>query len=331
MLLRPLSEEGSDLLFYALIISASMEGGTILFSGFTRLCKGLAAVLVIVYVISQLVPPTIDYLALIPGKTVPFAWNLLTAGYLEQSIFGLILNIAGLLFSGKLLEPVWGSREFLKFIVAVNFSTSVSIFITAILLFYVTGRDDFLYTPLSGFHGVLSGFLVGVKQIMPEQEITAFHVFKLQAKWLPSLMVMVSIVVSLLTTESMLYLPFVIFGTYWSWLYLRYFQRNPETNLKGHLSDDFAFSTFFPAFLRTIIDAFASICQKLFCGNSQSSSDEQDSYVSGGISLPASNTIEASRRRQRGARALEERLGTTKDEEDAIVGDQSHEDASDIV
>lgn len=70
-------------MLYPLIISASMEGGTILFSGFTRLCKGLAAVLVIVYVISQLVPPTIDYLALIPGKTVPFAWNLLTAGYLE--------------------------------------------------------------------------------------------------------------------------------------------------------------------------------------------------------------------------------------------------------
>lgn len=318
-------------MLYPLIISASMEGGTILFSGFTRLCKGLAAVLVIVYVISQLVPPTIDYLALIPGKTVPFAWNLLTAGYLEQSIFGLILNIAGLLFSGKLLEPVWGSREFLKFIAAVNFSTSVSIFITAILLFYITGRDDFLYTPLSGFHGVLSGFLVGVKQIMPEQEITAFHVFKLQAKWLPSLMVMVSIVVSILTTESMLYLPFVIFGTYWSWLYLRYFQRNPETNLKGHLNDDFAFSTFFPAFLRTIIDAFASICQKIFCGNSRSSSDEQDSYVSGGISLPASDPIEASRRRQRGARALEERLGNTKDEEDVIIGDRSHEDASDIV
>lgn len=27
------------------------------------------------------------------------------------------------------------------------------------------------YTPLSGFHGVLSGLLVGIKQIIPEQEL----------------------------------------------------------------------------------------------------------------------------------------------------------------
>lgn len=28
------------------------------------------------------------------------------------------------------------------------------------------------YTPLSGFHGVLSGFLVGIKQITPDDELS---------------------------------------------------------------------------------------------------------------------------------------------------------------
>ena len=35
-------------------------------------------------------------------------------------------------FSGKSLEPIWGSREFLKFIAIVNISTSISVFITTI-------------------------------------------------------------------------------------------------------------------------------------------------------------------------------------------------------
>lgn len=69
-------------------------------------------------------------------------------------------------------------------------------------------------------------------------------------QWLPSLMLLLSIVVSFFTLESATYLPTLIFGTYVSWIYLRYWQRKPETKLKGDPSDDFAFSTFFPEFLR---------------------------------------------------------------------------------
>jgi len=32
------------------------------------------------------------------------------------------------------------------------------------------------YTPLSGFHGVLSGFLVGIKQIMPDEELSLLKI-----------------------------------------------------------------------------------------------------------------------------------------------------------
>jgi hypothetical protein len=36
------------------------------------------------------------------------------------------------------------------------------------------------YVSVSGFHGVLAGFLVAVKQIMPDQEVSVL--FKLHAK-----------------------------------------------------------------------------------------------------------------------------------------------------
>ncbi|KAL6270593.1 hypothetical protein ACE6H2_027504 [Prunus campanulata] len=286
----------------------SLSGGAGAFSGFTRLCKGLAVVLIGGHIVVQFLPQAVNYLALIPARTIPFVWNLLTAGYIEQSVYGVVVSTLGLLFIGKLLEPVWGSREFLKFIFIVNFLTSICTFITAIALYYITMNENYLYLPLSGFHGVLSGFLVGIKQIIPDQELP---LLKIKSKWLPSLSLLLSIAISFWTAQSATYLPILIFGTYLSWIYLRYWQRKPETKLKGDPSDDFAFSTFFPEFLRPVIDPVASIFHRMLCGRFDASSESQG-YTLGGTTLPGSDPIEASRRRERGARALEERLAAER-------------------
>ncbi|XP_050250156.1 rhomboid-like protein 19 [Quercus robur] len=286
----------------------ALSGGASLYSGFSRLCKGIAVVLIGGHILVHLLPSAITYLALIPARTIPFAWNLITAGYIEQSVYGVVASTIGLLFIGKLLEPVWGSREFLKFIFVVNFLTSLCVFVTAIALYYITTQENYLYMPLSGFHGILAGFLVGIKQIIPDQELP---VVKIKAKWLPSLMLLLSIVVSFFTLESATYLPTLIFGTYVSWIYLRYWQRKPETKLKGDPSDDFAFSTFFPEFLRPVIDPIASIFHRMLCGRTEASNDAED-HTLGGAPLPGSDPIEASRRRERGARALEERLAAER-------------------
>lgn len=282
-----------------------------MFTGFTSLCKGLVVVLVGGHIVVQLFPPVVTYLALIPARTIPFAWNLLTAGYIEQTVYGVVISTIGLLFIGKLLEPIWGSKEFLKFIFVVNFLTSVCVFITAIALYYATTMESYLYMPISGFHGVLSGFLVGIKQIVPDQELSLFGIARIKAKWLPSLMILLSVAASFFTPDSAAYLPMVIFGTYMSWIYLRYMQRKPETNFKGDPSDEFAFSSFFPEFLRPVINPISSIFHRMLCGRSEST-NEAKGYVLGGNPLPGSDPIEASRRRERGARALEERLAAER-------------------
>lgn len=291
--------------------SPPLSGGTRLFSGFTRLCKGLAVVLLCGHIAIQIIPSAVAYLALIPARTIPFAWNLVTAGYIEQSVYGVVISIVGLLFIGKLLEPLWGSKEFFKFIFVVNFLTFVCVFITAIALYYITQQESYLYMPLSGFHGVLSGFLVGVKQIIPDQELPLVSLLKIRAKWLPSLMVLMSAVLSFFTEESAKYLPTIIFGTYMSWIYLRYLQRKPETNLRGDPSDEFSFSTFFPEVLRPVIDPIASVLDRLLCGRSRTLNEAKGDTL-GGAPLPGSDAIEASRRRERGARALEERLAAER-------------------
>jgi hypothetical protein len=163
--------------------------------------------------------------------------------------FQVIISIVGLLLFGKLLEPLWGSKELSKFIFVVNFSTSLCVFITAIALYYTTQEESYLYAPLSGFYGVLTGLLVGIKQLMSEQELNLF-VLKIKAKWIPSLVALISVIVSFFVKELVSYLPVILFGIYMSWIYLRYFQRRLETGLKGDPSEEFSFSSFFPEFLR---------------------------------------------------------------------------------
>ncbi|OEL37546.1 Rhomboid-like protein 19 [Dichanthelium oligosanthes] len=275
------------------------------FTGFTKLCKGLAIILFLAHILVQLFPSATGYLALIPARTIPFAWNLATAGYIEQTIPGVIVSIVGLLLFGKVLEPLWGAKELLKFIFIINLSTSACVFVTTIVLYYITQDESYLYTPLSGFYGVLSGLLVGIKQILPDQELNLF-VLKISVKWIPSIVAFISVAVSFFLKESMAYLPIILFGIYVSWIYLRYFQKRLEVGLKGDPSDEFTFSSFFPGFLRPILDPIASIFHKLFCGRSARS--EGTGEALDGSQFPGSGSIEANRRRERGQRALEQRL-----------------------
>jgi hypothetical protein len=59
----------------------------------------------------------------------------------------MVVNIIGLLLFGKLLEPLWGSKELSKFIFIVNLSTSACVFMTAIVLYYITQQEIYMYVP----------------------------------------------------------------------------------------------------------------------------------------------------------------------------------------
>ncbi|CAI5979622.1 unnamed protein product, partial [Closterium sp. NIES-65] len=267
-------------------------------SGFTRLSKGLAAVLLMGYVVS-LLPSAHTAFALLPGRTIPFAWNLVTAGLFERHLFTLVLDVVALLFLGRVLEPVWGSREFLRFVLIVSTLTTVCTFIAMVTAYYFTFQGYFLYEPISGFHGVVAGLLVGVKQLMPEQDITVAYVLKFRAKWLPSLFVLLTVVLCFCIGHYRQLLPFILFGTYTSWAYLRFFQPKGDSGLKGDPTDDFAFETFFPEALRPVVGTVATILGRLLCGRrvDRAAVVDEDELLAAGKPLPGSDPAEASRRR----------------------------------
>lgn len=145
---------------------------------------------------------------------------------------------------------------------------------------------------------------MGIKQILPDQEITLF-LLNIKAKWIPSLVAFISVSLSFFMKDSVSYIPIILFGIYLSWIYLRYFQKRLEAGLKGDPSDEFSFSSFFPEFLRPVLDPIASVFHTLVCGRSERS--EANDQTLDGL-LPGSYSIEANRRRERGQRALEQRL-----------------------
>ena len=58
--------------------------------------------------------------------------------------FQVIVSIVGLLLFGKVLEPLWGAKELLKFIFIVNLLTSACVFVTTIVLYYITQEESYL-------------------------------------------------------------------------------------------------------------------------------------------------------------------------------------------
>eukprot|EP00899_Mesostigma_viride_P006792 jgi/Mesvir1/16113/Mv08399-RA.1 len=271
---------------------------------FTRLTKGLSALLCIGFVAGQVIPGSDMYLALVPGKTIPCVWNLVSSGYFEQHFLSLVVNCVALLVLGRVLEPLWGSRALLKFIVIVNVSMASATFAVMTFMFFLTRHEMFIYGKFSGFHGVVAGMLVGLKQLMPEHEITLLFALKLRMKNVPSLFMVASVIIAMAGGAST-GLPFIFFGAYFAWLYLRFFQTR-DNNVQGDRSEEFAFYTFFPEFLHPFMSKVGTVSFNLCCGMMNS----RKNTLSHTLPLTGVESREAARRRERGVRVLEERLGS---------------------
>eukprot|EP00958_Prasinococcus_capsulatus_P017153 scaffold1929_cov376-Prasinococcus_capsulatus_cf.AAC.19 len=137
-------------------------------SSFSKLSKTVAAILAGSYVLYLLLPLTAEYLALAPGKTLPYVWQLLTASFYEMGPISVLFNAAAILQVGRTVEPIWGTRETAKYILTVGITHQTLLFFTSVFLFMLTRRAVYLYSPMGGFHGVSLSFTVVMKQLFPD-------------------------------------------------------------------------------------------------------------------------------------------------------------------
>ncbi|GHP08448.1 hypothetical protein PPROV_000718700 [Pycnococcus provasolii] len=233
--------------------------------------KGLGIVLCLNCLVGVLVPSAARHLALIPERTLPWKpTNVLTCGYFPYgtgrvAIATTMVDIIALMHFGKLVEPVWGSVEFLRYVVVVNALCGIGTWAAMYVLYVFTLNNFFLFASFGGFHGAVAGLFVATKQVLPEDEpfasVPGLSGLKMRHKHLPFLYGCATLLLCLLHGAQYHHIGlslFVAFGTFGGWAYLRYFQQ--LNNLPpGDASDEFAFSTLFPPPLDRFVDLVAEL------------------------------------------------------------------------
>lgn len=93
-------------------------------------------------------------------------------------------------------------------------------------------------------------------------------------------------------------LAFWVPGTYLGWVYLRFFQLQPDSGgLHGDASDDFKFSSFFPDFMATPIDWVAGVLGVITRLRHAHGAEGRAHHLAGMPSALGSDSADASRRR----------------------------------
>ncbi|KAL4977477.1 eukaryotic integral membrane protein-domain-containing protein [Aspergillus desertorum] len=231
------------------------------------------------------VSPPVPYLTLVPSQFMFYPWTLLTATFVEQNIFTVLLNLATLFYGGKYLERAWGSREFTKFIVtialvpnavmvpcylflaAINggasstpgsgyalFSSSSSNEACATACTFPADSALSSATQICGGISIQASFLVAFKQLVPEHTVTIFKgLVKMRVKHFPAVFLLLNTLSGILLGTHVA-AALAWFGLITSWTYLRFFKRQPDLTgtstdglgIKGDASETFAFKCFFP-------------------------------------------------------------------------------------
>lgn len=230
-------------------------------------------------------PPTVPYLTLVPSRFLRYPWTLLTATFVEQNIFTVLLNGATIFYGGKYLERAWGSREFGKFILIVTLASNVAC-VPLYLLWPVITRhplegygfffssdsscstasctapvadallsaSSYRTIQICGGVAIQGSFLVAFKQLVPEHTVTIFKgLVKTRVKHFPALFLLLNTISGVIFgTDVAAVLAWL--GLLTSWTYLRFYKRQPDLTgtstdglgIKGDASETFAFACFFP-------------------------------------------------------------------------------------
>ncbi|KAJ5942218.1 hypothetical protein N7516_002386 [Penicillium verrucosum] len=197
--------------------------------------------------------PLVPYLTLVPSFFYYYPWTIVTATFVEQNIFTLLLNVSTIFYGGKYLERAWGSRDFSKFIAVVAVIPCVAIIPIYLVWGAAGGSSNRSLTQICGGISIQASFLVAFKQLVPEHTVTIFKgIIKMRVKHFPALFLLLNTLSGLIIgTDTATILSWL--GILTSWTYLRFYKRQPDltgtssgTGIKGDASETFAFACLFP-------------------------------------------------------------------------------------
>jgi membrane associated rhomboid family serine protease len=220
--------------------------------------------------------------------------------------------VVAVLFLSRPIEAVQGQPGFLKTILISIAAAGGLTFFLVTFIYYIQAvtmagtaagdsAGDILYDPICGFQGGLGALLVGVKQAIPDKDITMLSFFQFKTDDLPGVYLIAILIWGIITGSTLKLLPFALFGSYTAWFYLRFFAYRADSFLRGDLSPDFSFASFFPAAAQPVADQAANVCLNITKIDAIMAADAQNVKQTSALLLgrasPSKDTFEANRRR----------------------------------
>ncbi|OCF31254.1 hypothetical protein I317_06201 [Kwoniella heveanensis CBS 569] len=251
----------------------------------------------------------LPWLVMVPGKSIWYPWTLLSAGFVELGIFGLITSAITVPLACRYLERVWGFKELLRFTAVVVVGSNVIAFGFSWIVWFVLGQEDALFgLPYHGLSGLQVGFLVAFTQLIPEHQVQLLGKFKVKVKSLPGIHLLISNVLVVVFGPS----PYILiqFGFFVAWVYLRFFKLSESGEFRGDRSETFAFQYWFPPPIRPYISIAANKVFELAVKVKLVQAWEEPSGNYSLLPGPGGARAEAERRRALALKALDARLAS---------------------
>lgn len=222
----------------------------------------------------------IPYIQLVPRYAIVYPWVFVTSIFAEVSIISFVFAVGVLYVATSYVEKFWGFKEVIKFILIVGTVTNLSTVITTIVSNIFRGDIKGMDQPLGGGISYYFGFLVVLKQLIPEHNVVLFQgLVNFRVKHLPSLLLLLVCLWSAVARSLYPVVPSV-FSFFVSYNYLRFFQSffsdpilpvttasGDQTNatlIRGDASDAFQLVEFFPSvtkpYLSVVINGIYDLC-----------------------------------------------------------------------
>lgn len=224
----------------------------------------------------------VPFLQLIPRSIIFYPWVILISIFSEISIISFLFSFSILYISTKYIDKFWGSKEVIKFILLIGSLTNFSTVLITISYNIFRGDVNGMDKPLGGGISYYFGFLVVIKQLIPEHNIVLFQgLINFRVKHLPFILINVVIVWSIFISKSLYPAIPSISSFIISYNYLRFYQvfksdpilpittasgtsdQDHSSILKGDASDTFQLVEFFPSLSKPYLTPVFNQCYEL--------------------------------------------------------------------
>lgn len=115
------------------------------------------------------------YLLVTPAFLAPPSfciWTTITFCFIELHWWEVAIDILSLSLCAKLIIPLWGRREILKFFAVINLGVALLSMFYYLLLYASTRNSKFLFeVQIHGLAGFIASLSVAVRQILPDHLI----------------------------------------------------------------------------------------------------------------------------------------------------------------